>query len=62
MAEISKATALNALSLCCTKAAVEGAFLSGVAVATMIKSMSFTFKPAFSIARKAACVAKSLVA
>ena len=59
--EISNATALYASILSCTLAAVDGATLSGVEVATIIKSISSFFKPAFSIAFKAASEAKSLV-
>ena len=58
----SKAAALIVFSLWWTKAAVEGAFLSGVAVATIIKSISSLFNPASSMALCPAIAAKSLVA
>jgi len=57
----SKATALYAFNLSWTIAAVEGASRSGVAVATIISSISFGDNPAFSIALSPALLAKSLV-
>src|ERR1035437_5194043 len=49
-ADISKATALYAFNLSCMIQAEEGAGLSGVEVATIIKSISLRVSPAFSIA------------
>ena len=48
-------------NLCCTMVAVAGNCISGVAVATIIKSISCAGTLASSNAFKAACTAKSLV-
>ncbi len=50
----------NAPSLRCTMLAVDGKIMSGVDVATMIRSMSAAVRPAASSARRAAAVARSL--
>ena len=48
-------------NLCCTIVAADGNCISGVAVAKMIKSISFADTCAFANARRAASAAKSLV-
>ena len=59
---MSKHTAFMAPSFFCTKQAVDGKNMSGVTVATMIRSISSAFTPAASMAFNAALVAMSLVA
>jgi hypothetical protein len=61
-AEMSKQTAFRAPSFFCTKQAVEGKNMSGVTVATMMSLISSGVTPAASMARRAASVARSLVA
>jgi hypothetical protein len=48
-------------SLSCTMLAVDGKIMSGVAVATMMRSTSPGVIPADAIASRAACVARSEV-
>lgn len=58
---MSKATACGASIFSCTKHAVEGACLSGVEVATIIRSISFGVISVLSKAFNPALYAKSLV-
>src|SRR6185312_15213508 len=55
----SNAAARLAPSLCCTRQAVEGNGMSGVMVATMIKSICSAVTPAMAMARRAASAPRS---
>src|SRR6266850_1921401 len=60
-ASMSNAAARAAPILRCTRQAVDGNCMSGVSVATTIKSIWSAVTPAIFIARSAACVARSEV-